>query len=181
MESKFIHWRLLNGAFFFSGPNLLDMGSVTKSQSIGGLMRIVGFFVFLFSIQSFALGPIPNGTYKGDQYCRNSVGLVVVKQTLEVVVTDELMTWSGNTKKFVPVQFKKGFVKVYHYKGTGEDLELAGLGRGYFLENGLHFSAMLDVGNDIVTGTDTFTVSDGVISLKGGALGLDCSGSFTLQ
>ena len=138
--------------------------------------RLIFFLTLLSSLNAFALGPIPNGTFTGTENC---TGYHPVASRL--VITDSTMTWDDSKLAFDVDA--NGFFKMHSLEGS------SGTGLGHFTKDGLHFEVifemLMDNGKTVsVPGEDTFTFSQGKLQLSSSASmisggTISCSGIFS--
>jgi hypothetical protein len=137
--------------------------------------RLIFFLTLLSSLNAFALGPIPNGTYTGTENCTGSPPIAD-----RFVITDNTMEWD-DLKLAFDVD-PNGFFKMHSLDGSDT-------GMGHFTKDGLHFEAIFDMLMDngktvSVPGEDTFTFSQGELQLSSSASmvsggTMSCSGIFS--
>ena len=129
------------------------------------------------SLSSWALGPIPNGKYKGSQICSNKQGQQIPPEEMEISFTDTAMSWGDTVKEFEIEG--NGFFRLLHFQlSDAKEKTLAGKGRGFFSKFGMHFVAKLEVGGVKVAGQDTFFHTNGTLYLISSASGFKCDGEF---
>ncbi|MGZ3655939.1 MAG: hypothetical protein ACXVB9_09010 [Bdellovibrionota bacterium] len=140
--------------------------------------KIFPALTLLFGFNAFALGPIPNGTYKGTETCNG------MSFPSALTLTDKTMAWGGQVNSFEFGPNSNGFFTLKPISGQ------TGSGQGHFTDNGLHYEVTYDyVADDGTThpapGEDTFTYAKEVIHLDSSASAgpkgkFVCTGDFAL-
>jgi hypothetical protein len=141
-------------------------------------MKLAFLLITFFSANVFALGPIPNGTYLGNETC--SVGSFSTRLTF----TDTTMKWDDQINSFEFDANTNGFFNVRSVSG------MSGHGLGHFITNGFHYEIIFDYiapNNSIhpAPGEDTLTYRQGVIHLESSASAgpqgkVTCIGDFSI-
>lgn len=93
--------------------------------------RLIFFMTLLSSLNAFALGPIPNGTYTGTENCTGYPPI-----TDRFVITDNTLEWD-DLKLAFDVD-PNGFFKMHSLDGSASGL-------GHFTKDGLHFEAIFEM------------------------------------
>ena len=140
---------------------------------------ILNAIAFLFSLNAFALGPIPNGTYTGTETCAGS------SYPTRMIYADKTLRWDNEIYAFDFDSNSNGFFNVKTTSG------MTGSGLGHFTDSGLHYEIIFDyVGEDGSThpapGEVTLTYTQGVIHLESSASAgsdgkITCIGDFFNQ
>jgi hypothetical protein len=141
-------------------------------------MKSILFVMMFTTVNAFALGPIPNGTYTGTETC--SVGSFPTR----MIIADDSMKWDDQVNSFEFDANSNGFFKVKSASG------MTGSGLGHFTDSGLHYEIVFDfVGKDGTVhpapGEDSLTYKQGVIHLDSTASAgprgkISCTGDFSI-
>ncbi len=126
------------------------------------MSRILYALTFLIGLNAFALGPIPNGMYKGTEVCNGSSYPTVM------TFTDNTLKWDDQLDEFVFGPDSNGFFNLKSISGA------TGSGQGHFTSNGLHYEVTYnyvegDGSTHPAPGEDTLTYAHGVIHLDASA------------
>ena len=124
---------------------------------------LLSTFTLLIGFNAFALGPIPNGTYKGTEICNGT------SYPIQMVFTDTTLSWAGQLDSFEFDSNSNGFFKLKPISG------LTGNGLGHFTENGLHYEVVYDYPAD--DGSTHPSPGEITLTYKQGTLHLDSSAS----
>src|SRR6185295_19191656 len=95
-------------------------------------MRRIVFLALLSSLNAYALGPIPNGTYTGTETCTGYPPFPT-----RLVFTDNTLKWDEQT--LAVDADVNGFFKLHSLDGMN------GIGIGHFTKDGLHYEVVFDM------------------------------------
>ena len=137
---------------------------------------MVLLFLGLVTSPAHALGPIPEGTYRGNATCTDTHGQATTENDQTVVIGKDTMQWGNTIKECTPTT--PGFYKVRHYTLTKGEKVLSGLGTAYETAGGMHFKMVIDIGPVVLEGEDTFAYHDGHLVLISSVHGQRCEADY---
>ena len=126
------------------------------------MRRTSMILLLLFGVPAFALGPIPNGTYKGNEICNGTA------YPTTMILSDNTLKWDDQTTAFDFGPNSNGFFSLRSVSG------MAGSGLGHFTTDGLHYEVVYnyveaDGSSHSAPGEDTLSYVNGKIHLDASA------------